>query len=203
MEFSNERGNIFKALGEFRGKVEQPTKDAKNPFFKSSYVMLEGVVAAIDKGIDGTGLSYVQSATSEGDQATVVTTIIHESGEYIVLDPLSLPVSKNDAQAFGSAITYAKRYALSAAFGITSDIDDDGNKATQGKTDAKPSNAASAKQVGLLKVKVMEYCKAKNGNQKEFEEFLNAKHETKDLYTETSKKVSDAIKFVSGLTEDK
>ena len=40
---------------------------------------------------------------------------------------------KNDPQSIGSAITYAKRYALSAIFGITSDQDDDGNEATQTK----------------------------------------------------------------------
>ncbi|MCT2883007.1 ERF family protein, partial [Lentilactobacillus buchneri] len=46
-------------------------------------------------------------------------------------DPLNVPVGKNDAQAFGSAETYARRYTLSAVFGVTSDVDDDGNSATK------------------------------------------------------------------------
>ena len=62
---------------------------------------------------------------------TVGTMVMHESGEWIEYDPICLKPVKNDPQAVGSTITYAKRYALSAIFGITSDNDDDGNEATQ------------------------------------------------------------------------
>ena len=58
---------------------------------------------------------------------------MHESGEWIEYDPIKMKPVKNDPQSIGSAITYAKRYALSAIFGITSDQDDDGNEATQAK----------------------------------------------------------------------
>ncbi|MDT2640424.1 ERF family protein [Enterococcus dongliensis] len=132
MRTSNETKNIFKALADFREVLKQPSKDANNPFFKSTYVTLDGVVKAIDEAIKGTGLSYSQEATSEGNQISVSTHVFHTSGEFISYDPLTLPTTKADAQAFGSAVTYAKRYALGAVFGVTSDVDDDGNK-TSGK----------------------------------------------------------------------
>lgn len=130
MRVSESTDNIFKALVKYRGQLVQPSKDAKNPFFKSNYVTLEGVQQAIDAALVDTGLSYIQEATG-GEKSVAVSTIItHESGEYIAMDPLTVPAIKQDPQAFGSAVTYAKRYSLSAAFGVTSDLDDDANSAT-------------------------------------------------------------------------
>lgn len=58
-----------------------------------------------------------------------------------------MPVKKNDAQGYGSAETYARRYSLSAAFGISSDVDDDGSAASQGpsKPASQPNRSASRK----------------------------------------------------------
>lgn len=128
MKFSESRENIFKALHDFRGFLTQPLKDKNNPFFKSKYVPLENIVEVIDEAIKKTGLSYSQEATSEGNYVSVSTNIFHESGEYILFDKLTLPATKADAQGFGSALTYAKRYSLAAAFGVTSDEDDDGTE---------------------------------------------------------------------------
>lgn len=131
MLFSDETGEIFKALSKFRGKVVQPEKTAKNPFFKSNYVTLEGVIKAIDNGTKETGLSWFQEAKSQDKTVSVSTIIIHESGQYIRFDPFTVIAVKSDPQAVGSALTYAKRYALAATFGISSDIDDDGCKASE------------------------------------------------------------------------
>ena len=152
MQFSDTTEEIAKALSIFRGTVKQPAKSADNPFFKSKYVQLEGVVAAIDDALGKTGLSYTQEVTSEGDQVAVTTAILHESGEYIIMAPLAVPVTKKDAQAFGSAETYARRYSLSAAFGITSDIDDDGNAATQKapRSQARPQYSKPATKTASL-----------------------------------------------------
>lgn len=144
MERSESIAEISKALNTFRTAVKQPVKSASNPFFKSKYVALEGVVDAIDTALKDTGLSYVQEATSEGNQVSVTTILLHESGEWIELTPLTLPVAKNDAQAFGSAETYARRYSLSAAFGITSDLDDDGNAASSNPPSQQPTKPKRA-----------------------------------------------------------
>lgn len=130
MKFSESTKNIFKALADFKKEFKQPLKDADNPFFKSKYVPLENVVQAIDKVAPSKGLSYIQSTISEDNKAGVVTIIIHESGEYIEFDPLFLKPDKSTAQGMGSAITYARRYSLSSAFGVASDVDDDGNEAS-------------------------------------------------------------------------
>ena len=130
MKTSESISEIAKALNEVRKNIKQPEKSANNPFFKSKYVMLEGVVDAIDKALPK-GFTYTQEVTSDGNQISVSTILLHESGQYIQFDPLNVPVSKNDAQAFGSAETYARRYTLSAVFGVTSDVDDDGNSATK------------------------------------------------------------------------
>lgn len=200
MFFSEERTEIFKDLSKLRKNIKQPKKDSDNPFFKSKYVNLEGVCESIDTAIRelDLGISYVQELTSEGNQVSVTTHILHDSGQFISLDPLNIPVSKNDAQAFGSASTYAKRYALSAAFGVTSDVDDDGNGATKNPTKDLPQvNMASPKQVGLLKLKIKEYCNLKNGNENEFIDFLSKKWGVVNIYETTSANVSKMIEFVS------
>lgn len=128
MKTSTETKNLFTALTKFRAQLKQPLKDANNPFFKSSYVPLENIVMVIDEAIKDTGLNYMQEVNSETRQ--IDTIITHESGEWIVVQGAKVNPVKNDPQAEGSAVSYAKRYSLSACFGITSDKDDDGNKAT-------------------------------------------------------------------------
>ena len=158
MKTSETTSKIFKAMAEFRKDLKQPVKDAKNPFFKSTYVTLDGVVKAIDDAIVGKGLSYSQEATTEGNYISVATHVFHESGEYISFEPLTLPATKADAQGFGSAVTYAKRYAIGAVFGVTSDIDDDGNQ-TSGKN--APKNADKT-HIEVAKAKISELSKQHN-----------------------------------------
>lgn len=142
MELSQDSAELFKALALFRKKVKQPLKDKENPFFKSNYVTLEGVQKAIDESLPDTGLAYLQNVEDGEKGKTVTTLITHESGQWLRTGKLSLPPKKNDAQGNGSSITYARRYQLSAAFGISSDIDDDGNKANgNGYTGQKRNTA--------------------------------------------------------------
>ncbi|MHC9537736.1 ERF family protein [Dellaglioa sp. BT-FLS60] len=132
MKTSEEFNNISKNMAKFRTQLVQPKKDAENPYLKNGYVTLEGVIATIDKGMEGTGLSFIQEAKTGalGQSVIIKTTLFHESGQYMELESLEIPSAKKDAQGLGSAITYAKRYALSTIFGITSEADDDGNEAS-------------------------------------------------------------------------
>lgn len=119
---------LFKGMNTFRSQLKQPAKDANNPFFKSNYVTLEGVQNAIDAAIKGTGLAYTQIVKNDDNGNVGVETIItHESGQYLTSGVLALRPEKTTPQGYGSTITYAKRYQLASAFGVSSDVDDDGN----------------------------------------------------------------------------
>lgn len=130
---------LFKGMNTFRSQLKQPVKDAENPFFKSNYVTLEGVQNAIDAAIKGTGLAYTQIVKNDDNGNVGVETIItHESGQYLTTGVLALRPEKATPQGYGSTITYAKRYQLASAFGVSSDVDDDGNAGSGNfKTPAK------------------------------------------------------------------
>lgn len=140
MNFSDTTENIFKAMAGFRKEIIQPKKDADNPQFRSKYVPLESVTDVIDKVAPKHGLAYFQNVkTGDDDTIGVQTVITHESGEYVIFDWLMLdsrPIVKGGSkgmatsQSQGSAITYGRRYSLSGAFGIASEVDDDGNQAS-------------------------------------------------------------------------
>ena len=139
MKTSESITEINKALVGFHNDIKQPLKDKANPFFKSKYVPLENIAEVIDEVAPKHGLAYLQEAfTTDTGQTGVVTRLVHESGEFYQTAPLVLNADKNNAQGQGSVITYARRYQLASLFGITSDEDDDGNKASE--------NAPSYKQ---------------------------------------------------------
>ena len=129
MERSPSIQNLTQALAKFHAMVGRISKDAKNPFFKSNYASLSNIQDAISKPLSESGLVYSQMPTGVNGLCTI---LIHaESGEYM-MDSYTMPVSKpNDPQAVGSAITYAKRYALAGILGLNIDEDDDGNKAAE------------------------------------------------------------------------
>lgn len=130
MNKSETINELAAALSKAQGEIKGALKDQNNPFFKSKYADLGSVVEAIRAPLSKHGLSYVQlTEPTEKDEVRVETVILHSSGQWIG-STLALPVSKADAQGFGSAITYARRYGLSAAFGVAPE-DDDGNAAAK------------------------------------------------------------------------
>ena len=137
MHTSQTISEIAKALILFQVKMGEVYKDAKNPFFKSSYATLSTIQESIKEPLIESGLTVCQFPT--GDHG-LTTLIIHESGEYLQSEYTMTPV-KNDPQGIGSCITYQKRYALVSALNLNvQDEDDDGNKATYGnnKPEDKP-----------------------------------------------------------------
>lgn len=132
MENNEETKALYKALGLFRKNIKQPVKDGKNPYFKSSYVTLEGVIKSVDEAMNGTGLSFVQEVATINGLPSVRTMLMHEDGGTMATEWLSLPLKQGATpQDVGSLITYAKRYQLAGFMGISSDVDDDGNQASQ------------------------------------------------------------------------
>jgi len=105
-------------------------KDATNPHFKSKYADLESVIDAVKKSLNDNGIMFIQSfSPSESGKLSLTTRLMHESGEWIE-DTLNMPLQKNDAQGYGSAATYSRRYALAAITGLYQ-ADDDGTEAVK------------------------------------------------------------------------
>lgn len=133
MNKSESIANLAAALAKFQGEVQNPKNTADNPFFKSKYAPLNDVLNLVRPLLTQHGLSLLQSPSGDGSNIVVSTILMHESGEWIEPEPLILKADKATAQGAGSAITYARRYAVSAILGISSEDDDDGNHASDNK----------------------------------------------------------------------
>lgn len=119
---------IIPALVRASANFKPAVKSATNPHFKSKYVPLEGVVDSINAALLAEGIYATQQTRVEDGNTLLVTMFYHNSGEWIGGEYPVHPV-KPDPQALGSAMTYARRYALMALAGIPAE-DDDGNAAT-------------------------------------------------------------------------
>lgn len=108
--------------------IEGATKDTNNPFFKTKYADLSSVVAAIKPALVANDLFFTQASHERDGGVCVETFVHHADGGSMSFGSLFVPASKNDAQAYGSAMTYARRYSLQTAFGVCPE-DDDGNAA--------------------------------------------------------------------------
>lgn len=121
-------GKLAEALSKAQQEMASAKKNAENPFLKNKYADLAAVTDAIKDPLAKNGLSYVQySESDEHDKNYIVTTLMHSSGEWIS-GRMKLFIQKQDMQGFGGAITYARRYALSAMVGLPQE-DDDGETA--------------------------------------------------------------------------
>lgn len=109
-------------------EIEGATKDSNNPHFKTKYADLSNVVEAIKPALTKHGLFFAQRTKEMSGGVCVETVVYHSSGESLSFGELFVPASKQDAQGYGSALTYARRYSLMAAFGVAPE-DDDGNAA--------------------------------------------------------------------------
>ena len=134
--------SLNEAMTMFQQLAVKATKDSSNPFFKSSYADLSAVINAVGEAAQF-GLSFTQIVHYENTILTdgehkqymyrdlyVETVVSHNTDDNKLVSRIPIIVAdnkKSDPQAMGSAITYAKRYALQAIFGLATD--DDGNAA--------------------------------------------------------------------------
>jgi len=158
---------LASALTKFNGEVSKISKDAKNPFFKNNYATLDNIVDEIRPVLTKNGLSILQIPGGDGENVIMKTLLIHESGEWLESDPLVMKPVKNDPQAVGSCITYARRYSLGSFLSLNTGEDDDGNAA------AGKSKQETAKQTITL----------------------DQETEIQDLIKETKSKLPDIYKF--------
>lgn len=132
MKTSDNITEIAKAMSLLQKQMKPAIKDSLNPHFKSKFCDLESVWGAIRQPLTDNELTLWQDVVSEEKGVSVITRIVHVSGQWVEFGPLTIPLAKFDAQAVGSATSYAKRYSLCAALGVVgSDEDDDGVNAVK------------------------------------------------------------------------
>ena len=127
MDRTEQITELTKSLAKFHALVGKIKKDAKNPFFKSNYASLSHILEEVAQPMQDSGLVISQFP----DDSSLVTMLIHaDTGQYISSSYI-MPVSKqNDPQALGSAISYARRYAITSILSLNID-DDDAEAATK------------------------------------------------------------------------
>ena len=122
---SNERNEIGAALAKAQADMANPKFDKTNPHFKNKFASLAAVRDAVIPVLSKYGIACLQDLKNVTGGVGCTTTLLHSSGQSMTFGPLEMPVSKNDAQGFGSAATYARRYHLMAVANVVGDEDDD------------------------------------------------------------------------------
>lgn len=121
-------------------KMTNAVKDAKNPFFKSKFADLNSVREASEPALAEEGISVLQPMVQKDGKTYIRTMLLHTSGQFLASDTEVVCAKQNDPQAYGSAISYARRYGLQALVSLGAE-DNDGEEAMgRGKASAWPKN---------------------------------------------------------------
>ena len=137
---------LAKAMLEVQKQLTPAQKDGQNPYTNSRYATLGSVMETCGKILINHGIWVTQHPVPvEIGHLGLVTKLVHvESGQW-QSSLMMMPLSKNDPQGYGSAITYARRYALSALVGIITESDDDAESACNRGNGKKPQQGKSQK----------------------------------------------------------
>lgn len=128
MNHSQTIEKIAPALVKAQIKIKGAVKDSTNPHFRSKYADLSSVVDAVKGPLLEQGIIFLQGIHDAVEGVAIETMLLHSSGEWIS-STCRIPAVKQDAQGYGSAITYGRRYGLQSMCGVPAE-DDDGNAAT-------------------------------------------------------------------------
>jgi len=144
MQHTESIANLAAALSAAQAEIENASKNAQNPHYKSQYADLAEIINTVRPVLTRHGLAVVQFPGFSDGVVTVETILTHKSGEW-VSGVAGTPAPKQDPQGVGSALTYLRRYSLAALCAIAQE-DDDGNAARSApskhaKKPAKPTNA--------------------------------------------------------------
>lgn len=137
---------LMASLSKAQGKIQPASKDKSNPFFKSKYADLSSVWEACRESLSEHGLAVVQTVQQKPEGMVLVTTLGHSSGQWIKSE-MPIIVAKQDPQTIGSAITYYRRYSLSAIVGVAPNDDDDGEKAQSSYRTQKNVETSEIKKI--------------------------------------------------------
>ena len=191
LEETKSMKNIYSAFIKAQKEFAPALKSSTNPHFKSKYVSLDGCVEAVIDALNNNEIGLLQ-VTHDHDHGVVVETmLIHSSGEQLSGGRLFVPATKLDAQGFGSALTYARRYSLMATCGIAPE-DDDGNAASRAPARPIPIIDTAPMINGIKQAKTMDELQKSftaawsevKGNPKAEKEVMAAKEQMKSELTQ-------------------
>lgn len=149
---------MHEAFIEAYAQMPDPQKNAENPAFKRDgkpmrYADLEAFLDVAKPILVACGFALIQRPVNEDERVGVHTYLLHTSGETMDFGQFTVALSKPDPQGAGAALTYCRRYAVAAIFGLAQE-DDDANRASTLPGDAKPApsggNMATDKQIALI-----------------------------------------------------
>ena len=142
---SDEIGDLAAALAEAQAELSPAVKNAQNPHLKNRYADIAAVYEAIRETLPKHGLAVSQMVLPHDSKARVRTLLMHKSGQWIASECLMPIDGRGGPQGMGSAITYARRYSLSAIVGVVSEDDDDA-EAAQGYQQGRPRQQYQQRQ---------------------------------------------------------
>ena len=135
------------ALTKAACELKNPPKDSVNPFFNCRYADLATVRDAVLPVLARHDLAVLQLPCELDNAAALTTLLMHVSGEWVETT-IKLRAVRNDPQGVGSALTYARRYALQAIAGVAAEDDDDGNTAGQRSKNEADRNGRAVESNG-------------------------------------------------------
>jgi hypothetical protein len=162
---------LIDALIKAQSQMGHAVFDQTNPHFKSKFASLKSVIDAVKPALNANGIAFVQKSIPM-EHGIAVETVFHGHGDTLPTGPVPVPIDRENAQGFGSALTYAKRYSLAMACGISADEDDDGNAA---------ANAAPKRGQAVTKTVIAENRMSVDENKrKQYVEYLIKFHIDED-----------------------
>jgi hypothetical protein len=145
MKSSETIADLAGALAAAQAEMKNAKLNKVNPHFKSRYADLAEIRDTVTPALSRHGLAVVQGTETDGSAIVVVTRLIHKTGQWI---ESRFPISYDKPQTMGSAITYGRRYLLSAICAISADEDDDANAANEKPVMPSVTGTAGASKAG-------------------------------------------------------
>lgn len=202
--------SVIEEFIKVKKSIDQPKKDSTNPQFKSGYVSLDGVISSVDNAIKDSNANLVW--WQEIVEGVVNTVLSDGSGEPLKIPgfPLlavdrnkSVSISQASPQALGSGLTYAKRYSLATAFGISSDVDDDGNHAQNGAVNKGNQQQPKQPEITLdaVKTTLNDLVKKTNGDYTKISAYLLKQVGADNFNALSSQQLFEANDYIKQLSD--
>ena len=188
------------ALCAAQAEMRPAPKDSVNPHFKSKYADLTSLWDAIREPLTKNGLAVVQTFSPDHAEGELMltTTLMHKSGQSIQ-STMRMPLPKRDPQGLGSATSYARRYALAAMVGATSDDDDDGNAAMpgngNGRKPAPPKVNPEEQQKAAVVGEIWKVCSGQGMSKEDMLGYMSA-HLNKEVKGSADVTLAEAKSFL-------